>query len=271
MSAALARRARLREWLAGEACLDAIWLSLGSVAVAEMAARARPGVVVLDLQHGLWDRASLEAAIGVADAHAPVMARLSDPTPHSISQALDAGAEGVLAPLIETAAEAAALVSAARFPPEGARSGGGIRPLQDFAAYVEYARRAVVVGAMIETSAGLANGDSIAATPGLDFLFIGSGDLSLSLGEFPNAGRRVERACAAILSASLAARRPCGVFTGSLEAARAMRAKGYRMVVSATDADVMRHAFTAAAHGFAQAEGSPDDERARPRRAKRAP
>jgi 2-dehydro-3-deoxyglucarate aldolase/4-hydroxy-2-oxoheptanedioate aldolase len=107
---------------------------------------------------------------------------------------------------------------------------------------------------MIETKGGLAHVDSIAATPGLDFLFIGSGDLSLSLDEFPNAGRGVERACAAILSASLAAKRPCGVFTGSLEAARTMRAKGYRMVVTATDADVMRRAFAAAGRGFAQGE-----------------
>ena len=271
MIALRTRRARLREWLEGGGCLDAIWLSLGSVAICEMAARARPGVVVLDLQHGLFDRASLEAAIGIAEGHAPVMARLQDISPHAVSEALDAGAEGVLAPLIETADEAAALVKAARFSPEGARSGGGVRPLQDFAAYVEYARRAVVVGAMIETAAGLANVEAIAATPGIDFLFIGAGDLSLSLGEFPRAGRRVDDACAAILMASLAGKRPCGIFTASVEAARAMRAKGYRMVVTATDADIVRHAFATAGRRFAEGDGTRDDERPRSRRNRRAP
>jgi 2-dehydro-3-deoxyglucarate aldolase/4-hydroxy-2-oxoheptanedioate aldolase len=124
---------------------------------------------------------------------------------------------------------------------------------------------------MIETAAGLANVEAIAATPGIDFLFIGAGDLSLSLGEFPKPGHRVDRACAEVLRASLAAGRPCGIFTGSLEAARAMRARGFRMVVTATDADLMRDAFAAAGKGFTEAEGSAIDEQERMRKAERAP
>src|SRR5260370_35090047 len=112
-------RPSLRDSLASGACLDALWLSLGSVAICEIAARSGAGLVVIDMQHGLWERASLEAAVGLASPHAPVMVRVADHSASAISQALDAGAEGVLVPLVETAGQAAAIASAARFPPAG--------------------------------------------------------------------------------------------------------------------------------------------------------
>ncbi len=86
----------LKPLLSGQAPIDLIWLSLGSVALAELAARAHPGAVVLDLQHGLWERNSLEAAVGIACQHVPVIARCAGNTPHQIFQALDSGASSVL-------------------------------------------------------------------------------------------------------------------------------------------------------------------------------
>ena len=97
--------------------LGVIWLSLGSVAVAEIAGRARPDAIVLDLQHGLWDRWSLEAATGVVPPEIPVLARVAENSAFAIGQALDAGAEGVIVPLIESRKQAAAAVKAARYPP----------------------------------------------------------------------------------------------------------------------------------------------------------
>ena len=234
-----ADRPSLRSRLARGDCLDAIWLALGSVAIAEIVARAEPGVVVIDMQHGLWDRASLEAAVGLASRAAPVLVRLADHAPASVSQALDAGAQGVLAPLIETQAQAAALVSAARFPPQGARSGGGVRPLADFVGHVREAAQTTLVGVMIETRAGVDNAAAIAAVPGVDMVFIGAGDLALSLGEFPTPGPAHASACERILRACQASGVACGVFTGSLDAARRMRDKGYRMVVTANDIDLV--------------------------------
>jgi 4-hydroxy-2-oxoheptanedioate aldolase len=102
----------LRQKFASGRPLGALWLSLGSPAIAELAAAAEPDLIVFDCQHGLWDRATLEAGIGHAARAAPVMVRLADHAPASISEALDAGAEAVLAPLVETADEARAFAAA---------------------------------------------------------------------------------------------------------------------------------------------------------------
>jgi 2-keto-3-deoxy-L-rhamnonate aldolase RhmA len=145
-------RARLgREPLAG------FWMSIGSPAIVELAASAGADVIVLDLQHGLWDRVGMEHAIGVAAPVTSVLVRVAENTAAAIGQALDAGAEGVIVPLVETAAETACAVAAACFPPHGTRSGGGLRPLSaGFPAYVEGARTRTMVGVMIETPLGVA-------------------------------------------------------------------------------------------------------------------
>src|SRR5258707_15177213 len=95
-----------------------IWLSLGSVALAELAADAAPDAIMFDLQHGLWERQALEAAIGIVRQRSVPLVRTADASPIAISTALDAGALGVVVPLIETAEQAAAVVSASRYPPQ---------------------------------------------------------------------------------------------------------------------------------------------------------
>jgi len=233
----------LRASLSSGRPLGALWLSLGSPALAELAAAAAPDFIVIDRQHGLWERATLEAAI----RDVPVMVRLSDHAATSVAEALDAGAEAVLAPLVETAAQARAIVAAAHYPPLGIRSGGGVRPGRNFAAYVEKARAETVVGVMIETRAGLAAADEIAETPGVDFVFIGTGDLALSLGEFPAIGEGHARACAEILGACRRAGKPCGAFTFSPAMAKAFVAQGFQIVTLADDIGLARDGFAAAA------------------------
>src|SRR5580704_5355550 len=161
----------------------------------------RPDAIVLDLQHGLWDRPGLEAAIGVVPPEIPVLARVAENSPFAIGQALDAGAEGVIVPLVESRKQAARAVKAARYPPHGERSGGGARPLGDYVEYHAAAERGIVVAVMIETAKGLANAAKVAATPGVDLVFIGTGDLALSLGVFPEMGAAHEEACRGILAA----------------------------------------------------------------------
>ena len=135
------------------------WMALGSSPVLELAAQAKPDAIVIDAQHGLWDRKSLEEA----RRHSCCKRRAGagagrENSRLAIGQALDAGAEGVIVPLIETDHEAAAAVAAARFPPEGTRSGGGVRPLGgDFGRYYLNALRRTVVGVMIETVRGVRN------------------------------------------------------------------------------------------------------------------
>src|SRR5262245_51748291 len=194
-------RASLRSRLAQKSPLGVFWMSLGSATVIEIAASAKPDAIVIDAQHGLFDRQSIEHAVGAASRHAPALVRTAENSPMAISQALDAGAEGVIVPLIEIDQQAADAVAAARFPPQGHRSAGGVRPLaHDFASYCTQANAHTVVGVMIETQRGVRNAAAIASTPGIDFVLIGTGDLAMSLGVAPGTARH-EQACRTVFEA----------------------------------------------------------------------
>ena len=233
--------------------LGVIWLSLGAVALAEIAARARPDAIVLDLQHGLWDRQGMEAAIGIVPPEIPVLARVAENTPFAIGQALDAGAEGVIVPLVESGKQAARAVKASRYPPLGERSGGGARPLADYLDYHTAAERGIVVAVMIETARGVKNAEKIAATDGVDMVFIGTGDLALSLGTFPAVDARHEEACRNVFAACRAHWTPCGIFTTSSDAAARRRDEGYRLVVVADDISLIGRGFNTATSAYAAA------------------
>lgn len=236
--------------------VGAFWFSLGSPALVELSLPARPDAVVIDLQHGLWSRDGMEAALGLVPPGIFTVARLPDGTAREIGQALDAGAGCVLVPLVETAAEALACVRAAHYPPHGRRSAGGVRPLGgDFASYVAGARARTTVGVMIETAAGVEQAEAIAATPDLDFVFIGTGDLALSLGCFPGTDEPHEAACRRVLAACRSAGIPCGIFTTAAEdAARRLR-EGYALAVLANDIALVSTGFTNARAAFAGAVG----------------
>lgn len=246
------QRATLRYRIASGRCVGVVWLSLGSAAAVEIAARAKPDAIVIDLQHGLWERRELEAAIGIVPPEIPVLVRTAENTAQAIGMALDAGAEGVIVPLVETAKQARKAVSYAKYPPHGERSGGGVRPLGDFVSYVEGADKIVVI-VMIETARGVRNARAIAATEGVDMVFIGTGDLSLSIGVFPAMHHDHTVACAEIHRACKQAWTPCGIFTPNLDLARMRREQGYRMVVTANDMDALGRSFNQASAGFAAA------------------
>jgi 2-dehydro-3-deoxyglucarate aldolase/4-hydroxy-2-oxoheptanedioate aldolase len=181
----------------------------------------------------------------------PLIVRVAENTALAIGEALDAGAEGVMVPLIETAGEAADAVAAAHFPPFGRRSGGGVRPVSSgFAVYAAAARQRTIVGVMIETREGLVNVAAIAATPGLDFVLIGTGDLALSLESTADDQAMLNNACNDILTACRAAKLPCGIFTLDTEQARRRRAEGYELVVVASDVLLVNQAFRSAIAGF---------------------
>ncbi|MGA7974928.1 MAG: aldolase/citrate lyase family protein [Pseudolabrys sp.] len=243
----------------GRAPLAALWLSMGSTAIAELAV-AHTDAVVIDMQHGLWDRIGLESVVGLIGDNAPVLVRVAENTPTAIGQALDSGAEGIIVPLIESGGEAALAVGAARFPPQGRRSGGGVRPLAgDFLAYCAIANERTVVGVMIETKRGIDNAAEIARTPGLDFILIGTGDLSLSLGLSPEAANRHEDGCRAVLAACRTAGIACAIYTASTAQAVARSREGYAMVIAANDISVVVDGFKNAALQFKEgvAQGDP--------------
>jgi 2-keto-3-deoxy-L-rhamnonate aldolase RhmA len=223
------------------------WFALGSPALVELAISRGGDAVVLDMQHGLFDRRDLEAAIGCVPPSIPCLVRIEDDSPAAVSRALDAGAEGVLVPMVETAAQAAKVAAACHFPPKGSRSGGGVRPLADFGAYHRAADEAITVGVMIETARGVANAGEIAAAANVDFVFIGSGDLALSLG---SDGAPLEEALSTVLKACVAAGKPCGVFTMSAEDTSRRADLGFSITVAANDLSVVMTSFEASHLAF---------------------
>jgi len=219
------------------------WFSLGSAPLIEIAGQSF-NVGLIDLQHGLWDRQGAHLAIGVLDV--PSIVRSADSSHARIGEALDSGAAGVLVPAIENADQARAIVNASLYPSAGSRSGGGVQPLSR--GFDQYYRRCrePVIGAMIESVEAARNAEAIARVPGIDFLFIGTGNLALSLGCFPQVDDRLEKECRAIFEACRRAEKPCGIFTGSAAWARQKLIEGYRAVVVADDVSIVRQGFAAA-------------------------
>lgn len=245
----LARRLR-----AGET-VYAGWSSLASPVVAETIAREGFPAVVVDVQHGLWDTAAAFNAIaGINHAGAAPFVRVPLNDFAFVSRALDVGAEGIIAPMINTPTDARAFASAAKFPPLGERSFGPHRAmtLQGRGVPLDYMREAndgTLTLAMIETPTALANVDEIAATPGIDALFIGPYDLSTSLsaGKAQDiAAPEVEKAIDQIRAAADKAGKIPGIFCRDAERGLAMAKRGFRLITVGSDMSFLRESAAAA-------------------------
>ena len=179
---------RLRaKWEAGEPAFG-LWGAIPSSLTAELAAAAGYDYVCVDLQHGLSDEATMISMFQATQAAgAAPLARLAWNEPWLIMRALDVGAVGVILPLIDNAAEAKRAVESCRYPPHGKRSFGPIRAeLVAGSGSPDAIGGGALCFAMIETREGLENLEEIAATPGLDGLYIGPSDLSIALGLPPD-------------------------------------------------------------------------------------
>jgi len=204
----LARRLR-----AGETVYSG-WCGLPSPIVAELVGREGFPAVTLDGQHGLWDTASVLAAVAqVRQGGAAPIVRIPVGEFATASRALDFGAEGIIAPMINTQADARAYVSFAKFPPIGERSWGPHRAttlanMPDQKVYLREANDLTVTFAMIETRTALDNVEAIAATPGIDALFLGPADLSIALTTAPTSTRCRARSIASSTASSRRRARP---------------------------------------------------------------
>ncbi|MDN5854624.1 MAG: aldolase/citrate lyase family protein [Actinomycetia bacterium] len=158
---------------------------MNAPAVVEMIGLAGFSTVCLDAEHAAFTIGDLEALLRAADVQGiDALVRVPE-TGIEISRVLDAGASGVLVPRVESADQAARAVSLARYPSEGSRGAGPGRVAGYGARLAETlgsANASVAVLAQVETRAGLERAAEIAATPGLDAVFVGPGDLSVSLG-----------------------------------------------------------------------------------------
>jgi 4-hydroxy-2-oxoheptanedioate aldolase len=193
------------------------------------------------MQHGLTsddDLAGLfRAALG--SGVAPVV-RVGANDPLLIGRALDAGAAGVIVPLVDTADEAAQAVRGCRYPPHGARSFGPNRATLVMNSLDPRVVEDVACIVMVETAQGLANVEAIAAARGLDAILVGPSDLALGLGlDYDDRTEPHRQAVQRILDACTASGIAAGIVLGSGETAREHVALGFRFMSVATNIGLM--------------------------------
>jgi 4-hydroxy-2-oxoheptanedioate aldolase len=158
------------------------WCSIPTGFTAQLLAHAGFDWLCVDTQHGPIGFTELRSIVQAVRFTVPTVVRVSTNSPGEIMRALDLGADGVIVPLVNTAAEAEAAVAACRYPPLGNRSWGpsGASIGREFTP--EGANADVACLVMVETKEGLANVDEIAAVPGLDGIYVGPNDLGLAHG-----------------------------------------------------------------------------------------
>lgn len=238
----------MREWrvkdfrnktLAGERLVGTFAEIPHPVAI-EVIAQAKPDFICIDWEHGQIARDQIENLVRACDIHrVPAMVRVPGHSPDDIAAALDSGARGILVPRVSNADQAAAAVKASRYPPQGERgvgpgraTGYGYRIFD----YLADANAAIVVAVQVETAEGLANADAIAATDGVDVVFIGPGDLSVSLDAWrPEGAAKLGKAIETIIAATLKHGKVAGIFCGKPQDVGRWADKGASFFLLASD------------------------------------
>jgi 4-hydroxy-2-oxoheptanedioate aldolase len=217
------------------------WLHIPSGFSAELVAKAGWDSVTVDLQHGVQDYMSLVHCFQAMQAHPIVpLARVPSNEPGIIGKVMDAGAYGVICPMVNTAEQARAFISSCKYPPVGTRSNGPVRAgiYGASTGYQQTANDKVLCIPMIETVEALDNLDAILAVPGIDAVYVGPSDLSFSLGLPPRMDQeepRVLQAYQRILDATSKRNIPAGVHCMEPAYAKRMIAMGFRLVTVGWD------------------------------------
>ena len=164
------------------------WLAIPSSFSAEVMAHAGFDSVTVDMQHGMVDfQASLPMLQAISQLDVTPMVRVPWNDPIPIMKALDAGAYGIVCPMINNREETERFVGACRYGPDGYRSFGPARAaMYGGADYAEKANETIITLAMIETKEAMGKLDEIMSTPGLDAIYVGPADLSIGLGYAPS-------------------------------------------------------------------------------------
>lgn len=214
--------------------------------IAEILGGAGLDFGVVDAEHAPFDRASLDMMLMAGRAGGlPLLVRIPDGTPSFIMSTLDMGADGIVVPRVDNAADARAIVANARF--EGGRRGLSNSPR--YASYgklspAEAARHgdSAIVMCQIESAGGLAEVEEIAATPGVDGLFIGRADLSQALGVSDIRSPEVTEACKRIVAAALRHGKIAAIFLPSVEERDDFAALGVTWFIINSDQGLMKAA-----------------------------
>jgi 4-hydroxy-2-oxoheptanedioate aldolase len=223
------------EWTPGT------WLNLGSSLTAEIAGKAGFDWLLVDLEHGMGDHHELVTQLQAIDATPAVpVVRIAWNDPVQFKRVLDLGVSGVMAPMVNNADEARRAAAAMRYPPEGIRGVAKMNRATDFGpGFGEYFKKAnshLLTIVQIETKAAIGNLDEIAAVEGVDVLFVGPLDLSVSLGvpdQFDHA--LVQDALAKVVAASRKAKKAPGILVATEDQLNKVKALGFTFVAMGSD------------------------------------
>jgi len=240
------------------------WCGIPSSYSVELMCAAGYDWICIDTQHGMVDYPSVRGMLQASSIRGlPALVRVpSAGDTAAIMRALDAGAAGVLVPMVSTAQEARAAVSACRYPPAGTRSWGPARALPSGPGYSpEAANKHVICAVQIETLEALENLGDILSVDGVDMAFVGPADLALAMGLRPAAAPQRGEHAAAIEMVARRAREAgvrAGVYGGSPEVAAQYARLGYDFVVAANDAQLLSQWARHTVDTVRAAAGKPD-------------
>jgi len=231
----------LHNWRANRATIGG-WISVDSVFTSEIMANAGFDWLCLDMQHGMLDYNDIRQLLpAISTTDTIPFVRVPWNEPYEIMKVLDAGAYGVVVPLVNNRAEAEQAVGACRYPPEGSRSYGPARALiYAGSGYTQEANNEIACVVMIETRESLENLDDIMSTPGVDGIYIGPSDLAFALGLLPGTTEpEHEETITRILSAAQKHGIAAGIHTGNANQSRKYLDMGFHMVTLGTDRHFM--------------------------------
>ena len=258
------RENRIRTlWRAGGAAVNG-WLAIPNHFSAETMAHQGWDSLTIDMQHGVVDyQAALGMLTAIATTQVMPVVRVPWLDPGIIMKMLDAGAYGIICPMVNSREDAQKLVAATRYPPLGSRSFGPIRALLYAGAdYGKQANESVIAFAMIETQQALDNLDQILSVQGLDAVYLGPADLSLALGctpKFDQDEKPVLEAIDHILDRARAHGIAAGIHNATPDYALRMIQKGFQFVTVGSDARFMaagaQQAISKMRAGAAKPEG----------------
>lgn len=232
-----------RLWNEGKPALGG-WLMMPDPSTAEIMANAGYDWLCIDTQHGLIGyQVALQMLQAISTTPTVPIVRVRWNDPGEIMKALDAGAYGVIVPLINTRADVEKAVAACRYPPAGIRSYGPTRTLfYGGPDYFDHANEEVLCIPMIETRPALDNLEEILSVPGVDAVYIGPMDLSLALGLAPRADRDGDavytEARQRVLDGCHRHRVVAGIHAGPAAAAGRV-ADGFKLVLVSSDGDIL--------------------------------
>ena len=226
-------------WKRGDAAING-WLSIPSSFASEVMSHQGFDSLTVDMQHGVVDyQVAVTMLQGIAAKDVVPLARVPWNDPAWIMKILDAGAYGVICPMINTRQDAEALVGACKYAPRGFRSFGPVRAsLYAGADYAQHANDTLIVMPMIETAEAVKNLDDILSVPGVDAVYVGPSDLSLTLGCTP----KLDQTEAPVVEAQHRIVEACkkhgvvaGIHNATAAYARKMVEIGYQFVTLASD------------------------------------